>query len=165
MQERRRVGIVFELLDAFNDPKNRSVMEKSSAPGYWGSRSESHPFRTLVRNDLYEFELSEERSTVEFIIEQTLKKEVRFRLLRAASTERTRRPEMDGERWLVRTVLRRRVRCSSCQPRRAAARPSHEWSLTHPIGTHDSTQSIFQRTVCSHRPRREQHHHCRHQRG
>ena len=68
----------FELLDAFNDPENRSVTEKPSAPGYWGSRSEGYPLRTLVRNDLYEFELSEEGSTVEFTIGQALKKKYDF---------------------------------------------------------------------------------------
>ena len=42
-------------------------------PGYWGSRSEGYPLRTLVRNDLYEFEWGDEGSTVEFTIGKALK--------------------------------------------------------------------------------------------
>lgn len=63
----------FKLLDNYHDPDNQSVTEKPSVPGYWGSRSEGYPLRTLVRNDLYEFEWSEEGSTVEFTIGQALK--------------------------------------------------------------------------------------------
>lgn len=63
----------FEVLDTFHDPEDRSVTEKPSVPGYWGSRSEGYPLRTLVRNDLYELEWSKDGSTVEFTIGQALK--------------------------------------------------------------------------------------------
>lgn len=63
----------FELLDKYNDPENQSVMEKPSVPGYWGSRSEGYPLRTLVRNDLYEFEWNEDGASVEFTIGKALK--------------------------------------------------------------------------------------------
>ena len=63
----------FELLDKHNDPDSQSVAEKPSVPGYWGSRSEGYPLRTLVRNDLYEFEWDNEGSTVEFTIGKALK--------------------------------------------------------------------------------------------
>ncbi|WP_248516909.1 transposase [Salinarchaeum laminariae] len=63
----------FELLEDYHDPENQSVTEKPSVPGYWGSRSEGYPLRTLIRNDLYEFEWGEDGSTVEFTIGQALK--------------------------------------------------------------------------------------------
>jgi len=63
----------FEQLDKYHNPENQSVTEKPIVPGYWGSRSEGYPLRTLVRNDLYEFEWSDDRSTVEFTIGQALK--------------------------------------------------------------------------------------------
>ena len=63
----------FELLDTYNDPDSQSITEKPSVPGYWGSRSEGYPLRTLVRNDLYEFEWGNEGSTVEFTIGKALK--------------------------------------------------------------------------------------------
>lgn len=63
----------FRLLDKFNDPENQSVTEKPSVPGYWGNRSDGYPLRTLVRNDLYEFEWSDDGSTVEFTIGKALK--------------------------------------------------------------------------------------------
>ena len=63
----------FELLDKYNDPGSQSITEKPSVPGYWGSRSEGYPLRTLVRNDLYEFEWGDEGSTVEFTIGKALK--------------------------------------------------------------------------------------------
>ena len=63
----------FELLDKFNDPENQSITEKPSVPGYWGSRADGYPLRTLIRNDLYEFEWSEDGSTVEFTLGKALK--------------------------------------------------------------------------------------------
>lgn len=63
----------FELLDKYYGSEDQSVTEKPSVPGYWGSRSEGYPLRTLVRNDLYEFEWTSAGSTVEFTIGQALK--------------------------------------------------------------------------------------------
>lgn len=63
----------FELLDKYHDSENDSVTEKPSVPGYWGSRADGYPLRTLVRNDLYEFEWSEDGSTVQFTIGKALK--------------------------------------------------------------------------------------------
>ena len=56
----------FELLSLYHDESNRSVTEKPSPPGYWGSRDDGYDLHGLVRNDLYTFDWDERRSTLEF---------------------------------------------------------------------------------------------------
>lgn len=85
----------FELLDTYHDPENQSVTEKPSVPGYWGSRSEGYPLRTHVRNDLYEFEWSEDGSTVEFTIGQALKEKYDY-----GYYERLRLDVQGDPRWM-----------------------------------------------------------------
>ncbi|MFC5970217.1 transposase [Halomarina salina] len=73
--ERKNAGMwesFFELLDN-HGPEDQSDAEKPSVPGYWGSRSEGYPLRTIIRNDLYEFEWTTEGATVQFTIGQALK--------------------------------------------------------------------------------------------
>jgi putative transposase len=56
----------FDLLSKYRDSSNQAVTEKPSPPGYWGNRQEGYDLHGLVRNDLYAFDWTENRSTVEF---------------------------------------------------------------------------------------------------
>jgi len=85
----------FELLDTYHDPENQSATEKPSVPGYWGNRSEGYPLRTLVRNDLYEFEWSDDGSTVEFTIGEALKEKYDY-----GYYERLRLDVQGNPRWM-----------------------------------------------------------------
>ncbi|MDR5656962.1 transposase [Halodesulfurarchaeum sp. HSR-GB] len=56
----------FKLLSLYRDESEQTVTEKPSPPGYWGNRDEGYELHGVVRNDLYDFDWNEQRSTLEF---------------------------------------------------------------------------------------------------
>lgn len=56
----------FELLSLYRDSSNPAVTEKPAPPGYRGNRDDGYDLHGVVRNDLYNFDWNEDRSTVEF---------------------------------------------------------------------------------------------------
>jgi putative transposase len=86
----------FRLLDTYH-PNNPSVTEKPSPPGYWGNRNEGYDLHGLVRNDLYEFEWSEDKSTLEFGVGDVLEDEYDFAYQERVTLEVRGNPQWNGD--------------------------------------------------------------------
>ena len=67
----------FRLLDTYHSD-NPSVIKKPSPPGYWGNRDDGYDLHGLVRNDLYEFDWDEDKSTLEFGVGEVLEDKYDF---------------------------------------------------------------------------------------
>jgi len=86
----------FQLLDQYhsNDP---SVTEKPSPPGYWGNRDDGYDLHGLVRNDLYEFDWSEDKSTLEFGVGDVLKDKYDFAYQERVTLEVSGNPQWNDD--------------------------------------------------------------------
>ena len=86
----------FELLDAYrsDDP---SVTNKPSPPGYWGNREDGHKLHGLVRNDLYDFDWDENRSTLAFGVGDVLEDKCDFVHNEQLTLEVRGNPQWDGD--------------------------------------------------------------------
>ena len=65
----------FENLEKYKDENDPTVTNNPGPPGYWGNRDDGHELRGLVRNDSYEFDWGEDKSTLEFGVGDALKEE------------------------------------------------------------------------------------------
>ncbi|MEF8779808.1 MAG: transposase [Haloferacaceae archaeon] len=86
----------FQLLDTYHsdDP---SVTEKPSPPGYWGNRDNGYELHGLVRNDLYEFDWNEDKSTLEFGVGDALEEKYDFEHQERATLEVHGNPQWNGD--------------------------------------------------------------------
>jgi putative transposase len=87
----------FRLLDQYRDDSNPAVTEKPSPPGYWGNRDEGYELHGLVRNDLYTFDWSEEKSTLEFGVGDVLENRYDFEHNERITLEIRGNPHWDGD--------------------------------------------------------------------
>jgi putative transposase len=86
----------FAQLDQYHsdDP---SISEKPSPPGYWGNRDDGYDLHGLVRNDLYTFDWSEDRSTLEFGVGDVLEDRYDFEYQERVTLEVRGTPQWDGD--------------------------------------------------------------------
>ena len=86
----------FRLLDTYHS-EDPSVTEKPSPPGYWGNRDKGYDLHGLVRNDLYEFDWSEDKSTLEFGVGDVLEDEYDFAHQERVTLEVRGNPQWNGD--------------------------------------------------------------------
>ena len=86
----------FQLLDRY-DSNNPSVTEKPSPPGYWGNRDDGYDLHGLVRNDLYEFDWDEDKSTLEFGVGNVLEDDYDFEYQERVTLEVRGNPQWNGD--------------------------------------------------------------------
>ena len=86
----------FQLLNKYNS-NNPSVTEKPSPPGYWGNRDDGYDLHGLVRNDLYEFDWDEEKSTLEFGVGNVLEDDYDFEYQERVTLEVRGNPQWNGD--------------------------------------------------------------------
>ena len=63
----------FENLEKYEDENDQSITDKPSPPSYWGNRDDGYKLHGLVRNDSYDFDWGEDKSTLEFGVGKALK--------------------------------------------------------------------------------------------
>jgi len=86
----------FQLLNKYNS-NNPSVTEKPSPPGYWGNRDDGYDLHGLVRNDLYEFDWDEDKSTLEFGVGNVLEDDYDFEYQERVTLEVRGNPQWNGD--------------------------------------------------------------------
>ena len=87
----------FRLLDKYHDNSDPTVTEKPSPPGYGGNRDDGYELHGLVRNDLYDLDWGEDRSTLEFGVGDVLKEKYDFEYQERITLEVRGNPQWEGD--------------------------------------------------------------------
>ncbi|ELY93723.1 transposase [Natrialba taiwanensis] len=87
----------FHLLEKYHDDSDPTVTEKPSPPGYWGNRDDGYELHGLVRNDLYDLDWGEDRSTLEFGVGDVLEEKYDFGYQERVTLEVRGNPQWDGD--------------------------------------------------------------------